>query len=560
MTLHRLADSAAPRGRPLAVLALGVLAYFAPTLGNAAAAVVNDSLREIVTAGRLADLRWPDFTDYRDDAQAFYDASGFAPAWSRNGEPTAQARAIIEILQQADGKGLGPDDYDASRWAERANQLNQPDGIARFDAALTLCLMRYLSDLELGKVNPKQVKFSIAEKNSNYNLAQFLRQDLVTGSDVKAALAQIEPPFAGYQRTLVALRRYLDLARQDKGEQLPVPPKTLEAGSPYSGAARLAVLLRMFGDLPADAVVPVGDLYQPPLVDAVKHFQQRHGLSADGRLGAQTVKELNTPLSARVEQLCLTLERWRWLPHEFPQPPVVVNVPEFRLRAYDANGKLALTSNVIVGKALRHETPVFDRDMQYVVFRPYWNVPRSIQRSEIVPAIERDRSYVATRNYEVTTQSGQIVTSGVISDEVLEQLRAGKLAVRQKPGPKNSLGLVKLIFPNEYNVYLHSTPSQQLFARNRRDFSHGCIRVEKADELAAWALQSKPEWTLDKVRDAMQKGKDNLQVNLTKPIPVLILYGTAVTDEQGTVEFFDDIYGHDATLRKALAKGYPYHR
>ena len=126
----------------------------------------RDPLREIVTAGRLADLRWPDFADYRGDVQAFYDASGFAPAWSRNGQPTAQARAIIELLQQADGKGLGPDDYDAARWAERANQLSQPDGIARFDVALTVCLMRYASDLELGKVNPKQVKFSIAKKNS----------------------------------------------------------------------------------------------------------------------------------------------------------------------------------------------------------------------------------------------------------------------------------------------------------------------------------------------------------------------------------------------------------
>ena len=234
----------------------------------------------------------------------------------------------------------------------------------------------------------------------------------MNSSDVKAALAQVEPPFPFYQRTLVALQHYMELARQDNGGQLPVPPKTLEAGSAYNGAARLAVLLRLFGDLPADAVVPAGDLYQPPLVDAVKHFQERHGLTADGRLGAQTVKELNTPLNARVEQLRLTLERWRWLPHEFPLPPVVVNVPEFRLRAFDANGKLALTSNVIVGKALRHETPVFDRDMQYVVFRPYWNVPRSIQRSEIVPAIMRDRSYIATRNYEVTTQSGKLVNFG----------------------------------------------------------------------------------------------------------------------------------------------------
>jgi murein L,D-transpeptidase YcbB/YkuD len=187
-------------------------------------------------------------------------------------------------------------------------------------------------------------------------------------------------------------------------------------------------------------------------------------------------------------------------------------------------------------------------------------VPQSIQRSEIVPAIQRNRNYVADKNYEVTTHNGQVVTSGAIDDEVLEQLRTGKLAVRQKPGPTNALGLVKLIFPNEYNVYLHSTPSQQLFSRSRRDFSHGCIRVEKPDELSAWALRDLPEWNLEKVRAAMQQGKDNQQVNLPKPIPVLILYGTAVINDYGAVHFYDDIYGHDADLRKALAKGYPYGR
>jgi L,D-transpeptidase YcbB len=558
MPNHSHSEAATACRRTLAILALGVLACLAHSA--AAIAASSDPLREMVAAGRLADLRWPDFSDYRADVQSFYEPGGYAPAWLRNGQPTPQATALIEILRQADLKGLVPEDYDASRWAERIKQLSQPDGAARFDLALTVCVMRYASNLEVGRVSPKQAKFSIAEKNSRYDLAQFLRQDLVNGSDVKTALAQVEPPFPGYQRTLAVLRRYLDLARQDNGEQLPVPSKKIEAGKPYAGLPRLTVVLRSLGDLPADAAVPAGDLYQAPLVDAVKHFQERHGLDADGQLGAQTVKQLNTPLTKRVEQLCLTLERWRWLPHEFPTPPVVVNIPEFRLRAFDANGKLALTSNVIVGKAMRHDTPVFDKEMQYVVFRPYWNVPPSIQRSEIVPAIERDRSYIANRNYEVTTQAGQVVTSGVISDEVLEQLRARKLAVRQKPGPKNALGLVKLIFPNEYNVYLHSTPSQQLFSRSRRDFSHGCIRVEKADELAAWVLQGNPEWTLDKVREAMQNGKDNLQVNLPKPIPVLILYGTAVTDELGGVRFFDDIYGLDATLKKALAQGYPYRR
>ncbi len=542
--------------------ALGLLAFGPPASATAVAPVAVDAgpLHELVASGRLAELRWPDFSDYRADVQAFYEASGYEAAWSHDAQATRQAQAIIEALQQAQQKGLDPEDYDASRWGAREQHLTEPGAVARFDLALTVCLMRYVSDLHVGRVNPKQVKFAIAARNSRYDLAQFLRETLLVSTDVKSALEAVEPQFRGYQRTLIALQHYLEMARQDDGELLPVPSKPLEPGARYKGVPRLAHLLRLLGDLPAEAALSSDELYQSPLVEAVKRFQDRHGITADGRLDTPTLTHLNTPLAARVEQLGLVLERWRWLPTEFRQPPVVVNIPEFRLRAVDDRGNIVLTMNVIVGKALRHETPVFTRDMQYLVFRPYWNVPRSIQRSEIVPAVERDRSYIARKNYEVTTPSGQVVTSDVISDEVLEQMRAGKLAVRQKPGPANALGLVKLMFPNEYNVYLHSTPAPQLFSRSRRDFSHGCIRVEKPEELAAWALQGKPEWTLDKVRAAMQEGQDNVHVKLAKPIPVLILYGTAVTDETGSVHFYDDIYGHDAELKNVLAKGHPYRR
>jgi murein L,D-transpeptidase YcbB/YkuD len=196
--------------------------------------------------------------------------------------------------------------------------------------------------------------------------------------------------------------------------------------------------------------------------------------------------------------------------------------------------------------------------MTYVVIRPYWNVPPSILRGEIVPAIQRDRSYIAKKGFEVTTNDGKVVTDGVISDDVLAKLKAGSLSVRQKPGPTNALGLVKLIFPNEFNVYLHSTPAQELFARSRRDFSHGCIRVENPAELAAWALRSNPGWPLERVESAMKSGPDNVTVTLAKPIPVFIVYATAVTYENGEVHFYDDIYGFDASLEQALAKGYPY--
>jgi L,D-transpeptidase YcbB len=519
------------------------------------------TLRQITASGRLSDLRWPDFSDYRVHVANFYDAAGYDPAWLRNHEPTQQAQTFIEVLKQADSKGLNAEDYDGSRWADRLSRLHQSpsqEDQARFDAALTVCAMRYISDLHIGRVNPQHFKFNLDVAPKKYDLPLFVREKLINGADVRAELDHVEPPFAGYKRTERALQQYMELSRQDDGEQLPIPAKPVEPGSSYDGIPRLTRLLSLLGDLPDSAPPENSNLYAGVLVTAVKHFQERHGLSPDGRLGTQTLKQLNVPLRVRVEQLRLTLERWRWVPYAFPRPPVVVNIPEFRLRTYDKDGTIALMMNVIVGKAYRHETPVFERDMKYVVFRPYWNVPPSIQRSEIVPAVRKDRDYIAKKNYEVVTPQGSVVTSGTISDDILQQLSAGKLLVRQKPGPSNALGLVKLMFPNEYNVYLHSTPSQQLFSQSRRDFSHGCIRVEKPAELAAWVLRDNPGWPLERIRAAMQTGKDNVQVNLTAPVPVLILYGTAVVDEQTVVHFFDDIYGYDAELEKVLARGYPY--
>jgi murein L,D-transpeptidase YcbB/YkuD len=542
-----------------AVLSLWLPAAAAQQTGGSD---ISSQLRGIAEAGKLPELRWPDFSDYREHVRNFYGPLSDTPAWIRDGRPTPQALAIIEILKQADSVGLDPEDYDASRWADRLTRLQKSqaagDG-AIFDAALTVCLMRYISDCHIGKINPGHFKFGLSVEAKKYDLPAFLRERLVNGQDEKAELAQIGPPFAGYKRTLAALQQYLQLAREDDGEKLPVPAKPIAPGSPYDGLPRLTRLLRLLGDLPADAAAP-GDsnLYQGALVDAVKHFQSRHGLKPEGRLDTPTLTNLNTPLSQRVGQLRLMLERWHWLPDRFTEPPIVVNIPEFRLRAYDSNQNQVLTMNVIVGKAFRHKTPVFEKDMRYVVFRPYWNVPPSIQRSEIVPAVQKDRDYIAKKGFEVVTQGGQVVTAGAVTDDVLAQLRAGKLAVRQKPGPTNALGLVKLMFPNEYNVYLHSTPAPQLFSQTRRDFSHGCIRVEKPAELAAWVLRDKPDWSAARAQAAMASGSDNTQVNLTNPIPVLILYGTAVVDPEGTVQFFDDIYGYDDELQKALAKGYPY--
>jgi len=479
-------------------------------------------------------------------------------------EPSPQAQQIIALIQQAEEKGLNPDDYDAPRWSARLALLkpsaaNPTEADAmRFDAALTVCLMRYISDLHIGKVNPKHFDFDLNVQTKKYDLPEFVKNHVVDASDVPAILAQVEPPYPGYQRTILALHRYLALAKQDDGAQLPSVKKTFGPGESYPGLPRLTLLLRELGDLPASSNVPPDSIvYQGPLVDAVKTFQARHGRTVDGRIGAQTIADLNIPLNTRVRQMQLTLERWRWLPIENNSSPIVANIPEFRLRAYDEHFNLALMMDVVVGKAYNHDTPVFTDSMQYVIFRPYWNVPYSIAKTEFLPRIARDPNYLASKGFAVVDSKQAIVASGAVSPDVLAQLRSGKLFVRQNPGPKNSLGLVKFIFPNSFNVYMHDSPEQQLFSRSRRDFSHGCIRLEKPADLAAFVLRDIPGWDMARVRASMAQG-DNRQVNLPRPIPVLIIYGTVVVPEDGLVHFYDDIYGHDKDLDQVLQKGYPY--
>lgn len=522
------------------------------------------SLRAIIQAGSLPDLRWPDFSDYTKHVQKFYESYGYSLPWVKGMEPTAQAQQAIALLLKADQEGLSPEDYDGPRWSDRlaklkptATQSSETDAV-QFDAALTVCVMRYISDLHIGKVNPKHFDFGLDVEAKKYDLPEFLKGSVVDASDVGAVLAQVEPPYPGYKRTIQALHTYLELAGKDDGEQLPPANKTIAPGDSYPGVPRLTRLLTLVGDLPADANVPPdGTIYQGALVDAVKNFQRRHGRNTDGRIGAQTLADLNVPLSRRVRQMQLTLERWRWLPLEYQKSPIVANIPEFRLRAYDENFKIGVTMNVIVGKAYGHGTPVFSNTMQYVVFRPYWNVPYSITKSELIPDLTRDPDYLAKKGLEVVNSRQEVVTSGTVTSDVLQQLRASKLFIRQPPGPKNALGLVKFIFPNDFNVYMHDSPARELFSQARRDFSHGCIRLERPADLAAWVLRDNPGWDADRVRAAMN-GTTTQQVNLTHPIPVLIVYATVIVTEDGLVHFYDDIHEHDAALDKVLAKGYPY--
>jgi len=519
-----------------------------------------------ISAGNIPELRWPNFSDYSKLLREFYDSNGQSLPWVRGMAPTPQALQAIAILQQADQKGLSAEDYDASRWSARLAKLKpgaaQPSeaDAQLFDLELSVCLMRYISDLHIGKVNPKHFDFGLNVETKKYDLPEFVKNNVMEAPDVAAVLAKVEPTYPGYQRAIQALHSYMELAKKEDADSLSLPPvqKTIGPGESYAGLPQMTRLLRLVGDLPADANVPADStVYQGPLVDAVKSFQVRHGRTADGRIGAQTVADMNVPLDARVRQMQLTLERWRWLPEAYKNAPIIANIPEFRLRAYDDQLKLALSMGVVVGKAYNHDTPVFSDSMEYVVFRPYWNVPYSIARSEFFPKIAKDPNYLAAKGFQVVDSKQNVVTSGAVTPEVFAQLKAGTLFVRQNPGPKNSLGLVKFIFPNSYNVYMHDSPEQQLFSRSRRDFSHGCIRLEKPADLAVFVLQQIPGWDMARVRAAMSTGS-NQQVNLPRPIPVLIIYGTVVVPEDGLVHFYDDIYGHDKELDEVLKKGYPY--
>jgi murein L,D-transpeptidase YcbB/YkuD len=521
------------------------------------------ALHGIVDSGRNADLRWPDFTPYKAEVAKLYETNRYSLVWVQNGRVRPQGLAVIGLLQNANAKGLDPEDYDGSRWQGRLLKLGQKpseEDLVSFDTAVTVSTMRYIRAIHCGRVNPKEFKFQLdMEEGKQLPLAEFIQAQVINAGDPAAEIQKLEPPFLGYRKLLELLPVYEGYANQVEGEKLPTVAKTVRPGQTYAGVVPLGRFLQIIGDIPSGVQLnPNATIYDGALVAGVKHYQDRHGETPSGNLDARTINELNTPPAARIRQIKLTLERWRWLPHSFPQPPVVVNLPEYRVRAMNPDGTVAFYKNVIIGKAYGHKSPVFQKDIQYVVFRPYWEVTPSIQRSEIVPHILKDPNYIAKHNFEVVTSKGEVVTDNQVSPEVLEGIRSLHLMVRQKPGDTNSLGLVKIIFPNPDNVYLHGTDAPGLFSQDVRDFSHGCIRVERPEDLVAWVLRNNPGWDLERVKATMNGEKNNLQVNLATRIPVLIVYGTATVNEENQIRFFDDIYGYDADLEKALTAGYPY--
>jgi len=530
------------------------------------------NLQALTGQSQLPMLRWPNYSDYQGDVKTFYDDRNYEVAWTRDGKPTAAASGFIEAFQGSEAKGLRPEDYDAGRWGERVAKLRgkDADALAQFDVTMTVNVMRFVSDLRLGRVNPSHFNFAIDTQQKKYDLPEFVSDRAVDATDVAKLITGVEPDSDEYRSTESALGQYLRLDQQQKAagplQELPTVTKALSVGERYPGAAALRSRLALEGDTGSETAGDAGTgasvsptSFDATLSEGVKSYQQRHGLSADGKLTAGTVKSLNVPMSERVLQLESSLERWRWLPDPYTKARLMVNLPEFVLRGYTPEGRLDFTMRVVVGKVVgEHKTPVFAHMMKYLIFRPFWNVPVDIVKKELVPHMQAKPGYLEAKNYEVTNNKGELQTG-----YSLERVEHGGLLVRERPGPTNSLGLVKFMFPNQYDIYLHSTPQTSLFDRSRRDFSHGCVRVQRPEDLAAWVLQGQDDkdgqpWDLEKVTDAMQNGQDNKQVNLKTPLPIVIFYLTAHVGDDGKVDFFDDLYGYDAEMRQVLEKGPPY--
>lgn len=470
-----------------------------------------------------------------EEVQDFYRLRIYNAAWLEEDGPRSQATDLIEALCKSNLEDFPSSHYHAEKILSALDAAyNHPvpddEDLADLDLLLTYVFMDYWSDVQTGPLKSalRASNWYIAPPKAN--LAQVLQKAL-QDNKIKEELTKLPPSHPDY----LLMKEELDLyqAAADKGGWPVVEKgKTLRKGSRGSRVIALRKRLAASGDLKA-SLADNNPVYDEAVAKAVTRFQKRHNLRADGHLRPDTVKALNVPLKDRILKLRLNLERWRSLPRDLGKRYIIVNIPEFRLYGFD-NGREVLDMAVVVGQEFDNRaTPAFSGMMESVVFRPYWNVPPGIAEKEILPRAKNNPGYLASRNYEITS-GGRI---------------------RQRPGPKNSLGLIKFLFPNEFSVYLHDTPNKSLFKKHTRAFSHGCIRIERPVDLALYVFNDRSRWNEKKIRDLMNKG-DSKWVNLPKQLPVYILYFTAIVKD-GVVTFHEDIYGRDKVLIEALKKQMP---
>ena len=509
----------------------------------------------IIATTKLPWSRWPDFSGYVDIVARLYQTHPNALIWQDSAGATHQASEAMSLLATAGEHGLDPSDYDAATLESLARGLHvslpDSDDDVRFDVLLSIAFLRYMDDLYDGRTYPGSLSKTMSSEP--LDLASAL-SEAVKGDSVSRLALALSPRLAQYRNLRRELARYRALAA-DSDLPLAAIARRVRPGDRYDGSAALARRLRALGDLPARANTLQDGRYAGDLVEALRRFQSRHGLTPDGVLGRRTFEALNTPLSRRVRQIELALERLRWLPAIGQQRFVVVNIPAFQLFAFDStggSGAPALEMRVIVGKALDTRTPVLIEQLRYLEFQPYWNIPRSILVGEILPLLHRRPRYLQQNDMELVGPRDRVVTQAITPGALL-QLQAGELRLRQRPSTRNPLGPVKFVFPNAADVYLHGTPDTALFAQQRRDFSHGCIRLERPTDLATWVLRDQLAWSRDSIVAAMVSGRTRRSL-LTRPMPVILFYTTAVA-RSNEIAFFEDIYGHDRRLDEALRSG-----
>ena len=482
----------------------------------------------------------------------FYQNHGDEPAWIRDRKPLPQMDDLIAALQAADREGLDPALYNLSVLSAKRQEAGRgflttkgfdPAEASKLDVWLTYLYINYASDLSHGLADLSRADPSWKMRDKKIDLLSQL-QKAVDDNRVRASLDELVPRHPQYVSLRDALAKYRDIAKNGGWQPLPGGLK-LKPGQSSPEVPALAKRLAVTGDYQG-GIDPNRTDYNVELQEAVKRFQRRHGLEPDGTVGPAVVTRMNVPVERRISEIALNLERWRWLPQELGPRHIFVNLPEFRLEVWDQK-TVPLSMRVVVGKK-DTPTPIFADDMTYLVFSPYWNVPPDIAKNETLPSALKDPAFLQRTNMEVVDKSGNPVDPSSVDLEDAKEYR-----FRQRPGAANSLGLVKFMFPNSFNVYLHDTPADSLFARATRSYSHGCVRVEQPEKLAQYVLGDQAEWTPERISEAMHAGQERT-VKLSSPLPVYLGYWTARVAADGILQFRDDMYGIDGRQMALLTK------
>ena len=496
---------------------------------------------------RLADAGEPigEVALDRSSLQTFYGQRGYRPMWIAEGAGS-RTRQLVEVLRSAARDGLDPNAYGLSEIAARLEASAASDQ-AELELRASLALLRYASDVRTGRLALQDIDPELFIHPGELDRLDILKR-AAAAPDIERFLRDQAPSNPIYRRLRRVLAEYRAIAAHGGWPAVPDGP-SLKPGMVDARVNDLRLRLMSSGDLTIEGADP--RVYDPALVQAVERFQSRHGLEPDGVVGPKTLYALNVPVEQRIDQILINMERWRWMPDDLGDRYVLVNLAGFELDVVEA-GSTVLDMRVVVGRTYRR-TPIFSGRMTYLEFNPYWTVTPNIAKRDILPKILADPGYLKAEGMRVFAGWGG--DAAELDPETIDwpSLAPQKLTFkfRQDPGPKNALGRVKFMFPNRFNVYLHDTPSRELFQRTVRTFSSGCIRVEKPLELAEYLLQGDPGWTRARIERVIAGGK-TMTVVLPKSIPVHLTYSTVWIGEGGTIHFRDDIYGRDALVAQAL--------